>query len=173
VWMTETEATQLIGPSRSRLAGDVLWLGFTAFVFAVILVIICWPLSAELSVHNPPGAATSRPTAGLTSGTSTASAAAPSLPALAGGDRFARGGALPTPAADIGEGSGNVAPPSPTAAPGEPAGLSLTSPDSSPQAAQSAPAPAAEGSPGIHRPPQHKPRARPVAPKTPPQLTPW
>jgi hypothetical protein len=82
---------------------------------------------------------------------------------------------LPTPAADIGEGSGNVAPPSPTAVSGEPAGLSLTSasPDSSPLTAQSAPAPAAEGSPGIHRPPQHKPRPRPVAPKTPPQLMPW
>ena len=32
--MMGIEATLLIGPSRSRLAGDVVWLGFTAFVFA-------------------------------------------------------------------------------------------------------------------------------------------
>jgi hypothetical protein len=65
-----TEATPVIGPSRPRLVGDVLWLGFTAFVFAVILVIVCWPLSAALSVHNPPDAAANQPTAGLTTGTS-------------------------------------------------------------------------------------------------------
>ena len=50
--MMATEAGRLIGPSRSKLAGDVLWLGFTAFVSAVILVIVCWPLSADLSAHD-------------------------------------------------------------------------------------------------------------------------
>jgi hypothetical protein len=168
-----TEATPVIGPSRPKFAGDVVWLGFTAVVFAVILVIVCWSLSAELSAHNPPGAAANQPTASLASGTSTGSAAAAPLPALASGDRIARPGALLTPAGDIGEGSSNVAPPSPVATLGELAGASLTSPDRSPQAAQSGSAPAAVSSPGTHRPSQHKARARPVAPKGPPQLTPW
>lgn len=171
--MMATEAGQLIGPSRSKLAGDVLWLGFTAFVSAVILVIVCWPLSADLSAHDPPGAAASRPTAGLTPGTSTASAVTAPRPALASGDQITRPGALPTPADDKGEGSSNVTPPSPTATPGELAGASLTLPDRSPQAAQSASAPAGVSSPGTHRLPQHKPRARPVAPAAPRQLTPW
>jgi hypothetical protein len=165
------EATLLIGPSRSKLAGDVLWLGFTAFVFAAILVIMCWPLSADLSVRNPPGVAASKPTAGLTLGTSAASAAATPLPALAGGDRIARDGALPAPAANIGDGS-NVAPPSPTATRSELTGPSLTPPDRSPQTAQSASTPPAVIGPGTHRLLQHKPRARPVPPKAPPQPTP-
>jgi hypothetical protein len=173
VWMMETEATQFIGPSRSRLAADILWLGFTAFVFAVILAIVCWPLSAALSVHSPPDAAANRPAASLTSGMSAGSATAAPLPALAGGDRITRPGALPTPADVVGEGSSNVAPPSPIATPGKLAGASLTPPDRSPQAAQAAPATAAVSSPGTHRIPRHKPRPRPVAPKAPPQLTPW
>src|SRR5271169_3492312 len=136
--MMGTEAASLIGPRRSRLGGDVLWLGFTAFVFAVILVIVCWPLSAALSVHNPPDAAANQPTAGLRSGTSTGSAAAAPLPVLASGDRITRPGALPTPTDVVGDGSSNVAPSSPTATPGELAGASLTPPDHPLQAAQAA-----------------------------------
>jgi hypothetical protein len=168
-----TEATPVIGPSRPRLVGDVLWLGFTAFVFAVILVIVCWSLSAELSAHNPPGVAAGKPTASLTSETSTGSASAAPLPAHASGDRITRPGALLTPGGVTGEGSSNVARPSPVATLGEPAGASLTPPDGSPQAAQAASSPAAVSSPGTRRVPQHKARARPVAPKEPPQLTPW
>ena len=173
MWMMETEATQFIGPSRSRLAADILWLGFTAFVFAVILAIVCWPLSAALSVHSQPDAAANQPSASLTSGMSVGSATAAPLPALAGGDRITRPGALPTPADVVGGGSSNGAPPSPSATPGKLAGASLTPPDRSPQAAQAAPATAAVSSPGTHRIPRHKPRPRPVAPKAPPQLTPW
>jgi hypothetical protein len=165
------EATLLIGPSRSRLAGDVVWLGFTAVVFAAILVIICWPLSADLSVRNLPGVAASKPTAGLPSGASPSSAAATPLPALAGGDRIARDDALPAPTANIGDGS-NLAPPSPTASRSELTGPSLTPPDRSAQTAQFTPSPAAVVSPGSHRLLQHKPRARPVPPKAPPQPTP-
>ena len=168
-----TNAVPVIGESRPKLAADVLWLGFTAFVFAVILAIVCWPLSAALSVHSPPDAAANRPAASLTSGMSAGSATAAPLPALAGGDRITRLGALPTPADVVGEGSSNVAPPSPIATPGKLAGASLTPPDRSPQAAQAAPATAAVSSPGTHRIPRHKPRPRPVAPKAPPQLTPW
>jgi hypothetical protein len=168
-----TKAVPAIGASRPRLVGDVLWLGFTAFVLAVILVIVCWPLSAELSVHNPPGAVANKPTASLIPGTSTGSVAQAPLPAPASSDQITRPGALLTPAADIGEGSSNLAPPSPTGTPGEPPGASQTPPDRSPQAAQSAPVPGAVSSPGTHRLPQHKPRARPVASKQPPQLTPW
>ena len=168
-----TKAVPAIGASRPRLVGDILWLGFTAFVLAVILVIVCWPLSAELSVHNPPGAVANQRTASLASGTSTGSVVPAPLPAPAGGDRITRPGALLTPAADIGESSSNLAPPSPTATLGELARASPTPPDRLPQASQSASAPTAVSSPGTHRLPQHKPRARPVAPKEPPQLTPW
>ena len=169
--MMATEATPVIGPSRPRLVGDVLWLGFTAFVFAVILMIVCWSLSAELSARNPPGAAAGKPTSGLTPETSTGSASAEPLPAPASGDRITRPGALLTPSDVVGEGSSNVAPPSPIATPGEPAGAGPTPPDRSPQAAQAASAPAVS-SPGTHRRPQHKARTRPVAPKEPLQLTP-
>ena len=168
-----TEATPVIGPSRPKFAGDVVWLGFTAFVFAVILVIVCWSLSTELSAHDPPGVAAGKPTASLASGTSTGSAAAAPLPALASGDRIARPGALLTPEGDIGEGSSDVAPPSRVATLGEPAGASPTLPDRSPQAAQAGSAPAAVSSPGTHRHPQHKPRARLLAPNGLPQLTPF
>ena len=171
--MMATNAVPVIGESRPKLAADVLWLGFTAFVFAVILVIVCWPLSAALSVHNPPDAAANQPAANLTPGTSAGSATAAPLPALAGGDRITRLGALPTPAVVVGVGSSHVAPPSPIATPGKLAGASLTPPDRSLQAAQAAPAAAAVSSPGTHRISQHKPRPRPVAPKAPPQLTPW
>ena len=41
--MMATNAVPVIGESRPKLAADVLWLGFTVFVFAVILVIVCWP----------------------------------------------------------------------------------------------------------------------------------
>jgi hypothetical protein len=170
--MMETEVTQFIGASRPKLAADVLWLGFTAFVFAAILAIVCWPLSAALSVHSPRDAAANRPAASLASGVSAGSATAAPLPAFAGGDRITRPGALPTPADVVGEGASNVVPPSPIATPGEPPGASLQHPDRSLQAAQAAPAAVAVSSPGTHRMPQHKPRPRPVAPKVPPQLTP-
>jgi hypothetical protein len=168
-----TDATSVIGPSRPGLVGDVLWLGFTAFVLAVILAIVCWSLSAELSAHNPPGAAAGKPTASLTSRTRTGSVAPAPLPALASGDRITRPDALLTPASEIGEGTSNVPPPSPIGTLGEPAGASPTPPDLSSQAAQAVSAPAVASGPGTHRPPQHKARARPVAPKAPPQLTPW
>ena len=167
-----TKAVPVIGASRPRLVGDLLWLGFTAFVFAVILMIVCWSLSAALSAHDPPGAVVGKPAAGLTPETSTGSASVAPQPAPASGDRITRPGALLTPADVVGEGSSNVAPPAPIATSGELAGTSLTPPDRSPQAAQAASAPAAVSSPGAHRLPQHKARARPVAPKEPPQLAP-
>lgn len=167
-----TKAIPVIGASQPRLAGDVLWLGFTAFIFTAILAIVCWSLSAALSVHNPPDAAANRPTASLTSGAGADPLTAAPPSTLAGGDRITRPGALPAPANVVGEGSNNVAPPSPIATPGELAGASLTPPDRSLQAAQATPATAAVSSPGTHRMPQRKPRPRPVAPKAPPQLTP-
>jgi hypothetical protein len=171
--MMATNAVPVIEAGRPKLAADVLWLGSTAFVFAVILVIVCWPLSAALSVHNPPDAAANQPAASLTSGTTAGSATVTPLPALAGGDRITRPGALRMPGDVVGEGSSNVAPPSPIATPGELARDSLTPPDRSLQAAQAAPATAAISSPATHRMPQHKPRPRPVAPKAPPQPTRW
>jgi hypothetical protein len=163
-WLTyKMMATETApGPSQSRLAGDVLWLGFTGFVLALILLIVCWPLSVELSAHNPPGGAAGKPTSGLASGTNPRSAPAAHFPALAGGDRITRPDALLTTSDDAGKETSNVAAPSAIATLGEPAGDSLMPPDRSPQVAQSAFAPAAVSSPGTHRLPQHKPRARPA-----------
>jgi hypothetical protein len=89
--MMLTKATPpLIRASRPGLAGDTLWLAFTAFVSALILVIVCLPLSAELSVHNPPGDAAGKPPASLIPRAGTGSAAVARLPVLAIGDRTTR-----------------------------------------------------------------------------------
>jgi hypothetical protein len=61
--MLTKAAPPLIRASRPGLAGDTLWLAFTAFVAAVILVIVSWPLSAELSTHNLLGTAAGKPPA--------------------------------------------------------------------------------------------------------------
>jgi hypothetical protein len=167
-----TKAVPAIGASRPRLVGDVLWLGFTAFVLAVILVIVCWPLSAELSVHNPPGAVANKPTASLTPGTSTGSVALAPLPAPASSDQITRPSTLLTPAADIGVGSSNLAPPSPTGTPSEPPGASQTPPDRLPQATQSTSVPGASQTPPDRSPQAAQSTSVPGPSQTPPDGSP-
>jgi len=68
-----TEAASIVAGCRPRLADDVSWLGITAGVCAVIVGIVCWSLSAELSFD----AAAVRPTAAVIPETSEGSAAVP------------------------------------------------------------------------------------------------
>ena len=51
------EAASIVGDRRLRFAGDILWLGITAGACALIVGIVCWSFSAELS----PGAGAGRP----------------------------------------------------------------------------------------------------------------
>jgi hypothetical protein len=160
-----TKAAPTIGASRPRLAGDILWLGFTGLVLALILGIMCWPLSAELSLRNTASAAPHEPTATLASRVGASSAATAPLPALAAGTSITQLSTLMTPPDDNSEGARSLA----TAEPGRAnlAPLSLGSPS-----AQSAhPASAAHRSAAPRSRPHH-PRIRPLALGKDAQLTP-
>jgi hypothetical protein len=167
-----TNALPVVGASQPSISGDVLWLASIACVFAAILVLVYWLLSAELSVHHPQVAASDDRTTSPIPETSSASAPVPPQ-GLVSGDRIARLGALPMPPDDIGGGSSNVAPPFPIIASGEQAVDKPRFADQSRQAAQSSAPPVAAGRPGSHRPQQHKQRVQPVTPAEAPQLTPW
>jgi hypothetical protein len=160
-----TNAVPITEASRPRLAGDILWLGFTGLVLALILGIMCWPLSAELSPRNTAHAAPDKPAATLASGVGTSSVATAPLPALAGGASITGLVASMTPSVDTGEGSH-----SPTTAEPDRAKLPLL-PLGSPLA-QLAPPAAAAHSPAAHRPRPHHPRVRPSAPEEGAHLTP-
>jgi hypothetical protein len=150
-----TKAASTIGASRPRLAGDILWLGFTGLVLALILGIICWPLSAELSLRNTASAAPQEPTATLASGVGTSSAATAPLPALAAGGSITRLGTLMTPPDDNSEGAHSPA---------------TAEPDRT--KSQSAHPASAAHIPAAHRQWPHHTRIRPPAPGKDAQLTP-
>lgn len=181
--------TVAVGERRPRLAGEILWLAITAGAGAVIVGIMCWCLSAELSA----GAASSRPTAAVTPETSTGSAAVLPSPALEINRILARG-APSTTAGEVTEGSSSVVPTTSIAARTEPAGIiassrdpiadkqpnlppsdrgALTPTPQEPQPTQSASAKPAAHWVGPHRPPQHHQRVRPPAPGAAAQLVPW
>jgi hypothetical protein len=147
-----TKAAPIIGASRPRLAGDILWLGFTGLVLALILGIICWPLSAELSLRNTASAAPHEPPATLASGAGTSSAATAPLPALAAGGSITRLGV--TSSDDPSDGSHSPT----TADPGR-ATSSLLSPGS--PSSQSAHPVSAAHSPAATRSRPHHPLIRP------------
>ena len=60
-----TEAAATAGKSRVGFAGDILWLGITAVVLALIMGIVCWPVSAGLSPRLLAGSGPDRPTPSL------------------------------------------------------------------------------------------------------------
>jgi hypothetical protein len=167
-----TNALPVVGVTQPSISGDVLWLGSIACVFAAILALVYWLLSAELSVHHPEATVSDDPTTSPLPETSSASAPVPP-PGLVSGDRIARLGPLPMPPDDIRGGSSNVAPPFPIVTSGEQAVDKLAPADQSRQAAQLSAPPVAAGRPGTHRPQQHKQRIRPVVAAEAPQLTPW
>ena len=160
-----SKAAPIIGASRPKLAGDILWLGFTGFVLALILGIMCWPLSGELSPRNTASTEPAKPTATLTPGPGTSSATTTPLPALAAGDSITRLVALVTPSVDT-----NQATSSPAAT--TQAGATLSPLYSRSQHAQLAPPTSAAHNPAAHRPRPHHPRVRPPAPHGVAQLTP-
>ena len=160
-----TMAAPIIGASRPRLAGDILWLGFTGFVLALLLGIICWPLSAELSPRNTASAEPAKPTATLPPGAGMGSTATASLAAFAAGTSITRQGGLMTPSDDTKEGSSSPAP-------SEQARAKLSRVNLEPPSAKSAPATSAARNPAAHRPRPHHPWVRPHASEDVAQLTP-
>jgi hypothetical protein len=160
-----TKAAPIIGASRPRLAGDIVWLGFTGFVLALLLGIMCWPLSAELSPRNTASAEPAKPTATLPPGAGTGSAATASLPAFAAGTSKTRLGASMTLSDDTKEGSSS---PAPT----EQARAKLSRLNLEPPSAKSASPTSAAHNPAAHRLRPHHPRVRPHAPEDVAQLTP-
>ena len=156
-----TKAAPIIGASRPRLAGDILWLGFTGFVLALLLGIMCWRLSAELSPRNTASAEPAKPTVTFPPGAGTGSIATASLPALAAGTSITRLGALD----DTNQGSSS---PAPT----EQAPAKLSRLNLEPPSAKSASPTSAAHNPAAHRLRPHHPRVRPHAPEDVAQLTP-
>ena len=182
-----TEATSIVGGRRLRLAGDISWLAITAGACAMMVGIVCWSLSAELS----PGAVLDRSTAVVNSAPNAGSAIVPPSPTL-GINRIPRPGASSTTAGELTEGSSNVAPTTSIVALTESAGgkSSLRDPiaDQRPnpppadhnglglpprgrQPIQSTSATA--HSPGPHRPRQQHQRVQPPAPGSDATLAPW
>ena len=180
-----TEAASIAVGHRLRLAGDILWLGISAGVCAVIVGIVCWSLSAERS----PGTAAGRPTAAVIPDTSTGSAAVSPSPTFGTNRTLAPGSS--SSMADASRGDG---PSTSVAALTEPAGIksqrgdpiadqpqtsapanhdALATPLSGLQPAQSASAAPASHGLGPRRPPQHHQRARPAAPGGGTALAPW
>ena len=159
-----TKAAPIIGASRPRLAGDILWLGFTGVVLALLLGSMCWPLSADLSPRNTASAEPAKPTATLPPGAGTGSTATASVPALTAGTSITRQGGLMTPSDDTKEGSSSPAPTEQARAKLSPLNLEPS--------AKSAPPTSAAHNRAAHRlRPQH-PRVRPHAPENVAQLTP-
>jgi hypothetical protein len=163
-----TEAASIVEGRGLRLAGDVLWLVITAGVCAVIVGIVCWSLSAELSSD----AAAGRPVAAVIPETSTGSAAA--LPSSTFGIDRAAPSALSSTMADASSGSVPTTGTEPADVksslrdspavrlPNQPlSDLGVPAPTTNgPQSAQSVLAPPASHSPGPHRPPQTHQRNR-------------
>lgn len=175
-----TRAASIVGGRRTRLAAEILWLGITAGACAVIVVIMLWSLSGELSS----GAASSRTTAAVTPETHVSAAAVSPSPTPEINRTLAPGRSSTT-AREVTEGSSTTVPANSIGAPTEPAGIEsslrglaadqpanqppgdhseLTPPRRGPQPAQSASAKPAAHSPGPRRPPQRHQGAQPLAP---------
>lgn len=177
-----TEAASIDVGRRLRLAGDILWLGISAGVCALIVGIVCWSLSAERS----PGAAAGRPTATVTPETN-ASSAAVSLPPTGAVNRIPSPDLSSTTALSGGLPATAIAPPTEHAGIKSPlrdptadqlptpalANERLAPAPSKPQPAQSATVSQAAHGVGPHRPSRHKQRGRPAPPRTGTELVPW
>src|SRR4029077_264809 len=68
-------AVKAIGP---KPVGEILWLAVTLVAFAVIMGIVCWPLSAELLPRLAAGAASANRSVSVVAATSASTDAAPS-----------------------------------------------------------------------------------------------
>ena len=88
------EAASIVEDRRLSFAGDILWLGIAAGACALIVGIVCWSFSVELST----GAGSGRPNAAATPETSAGSAAVAPSPTF-GINRIP----TPGPSSTIGE----------------------------------------------------------------------
>jgi hypothetical protein len=68
-------AVKAIGP---KPVGEILWLAVTLVAFAVIMGIVCWPLSAELLPRLATGATSANRSVSVATATSPSADAAPS-----------------------------------------------------------------------------------------------
>src|SRR5713101_9754630 len=103
-----TEAAPTAGESRVGFAGDILWLGITGIVLALIIGIVCWPLSAELSPRLLAGSNSDKPIYSLTPETGASSAAAGAPSGALTVNRLPLPGASRTTADEIGERSSST-----------------------------------------------------------------
>ena len=187
-----TEAAPTAGESRVGFAGDILWLGITGIVLALIIGIVCWPLSAELSPRLLAGSNSDKPIYSLTPETGASSAAAGAPSGALSVNRLPLPGASRTTADEIGKRSSSTILTTSMAAPTElgeiklslldpnpdrpPGGLldykNLTLAPPGPQPSQSASASSPAHQLGPRRPRQNRqPPVRAVGPG--PELVPW
>jgi hypothetical protein len=188
-----TNAAPTAGTSRVGFAGDILWLGITALALALVMGIVCWPLSAELSPRLPTGPASDKPASSLTPETGAGWAAAGAPSGVLSVNRPPLPGTSRTTGYEVGERSSNAILTTTIAAPPElrEIKLSLLDPNTDrppgehlvdhkkltqappgPQPSQSASASSPAPQPGPRRPRQNRqPPARAGAPG--PELVPW
>jgi hypothetical protein len=76
-----TEAALAVEGHRPRLAGDILWLGVTASVSAVIVGIVCWSLAAGFFASAASGRPTDAVVTAEIADTSTGGVPTTSIPA--------------------------------------------------------------------------------------------
>jgi hypothetical protein len=188
-----TKAAPTAEKSRMGFADDILWLGITAFVLTLIVGIVCWPLSAELSPRLLAGPVPDKQTSGLTpeGGATSATAGAPS--GALSVNRLPLLGTARTKEDAVGEGSSSTTLTTSIAAPTDLGEIKLSFLDPNPDRrpgeyfldhkkltppAPPAPQPgqfASASSPtpqlGPRRPRQNRQPARAVAPG--PELVPW
>ena len=179
-----TEAASIVEGRELRLTGDVLWLAITAGVCAVIVGIMCWYLSGELSSE----AAAGRPTAAIIPETSQGSAVVSPSPT------FGIGRVPPSgPSSTMVDASGSGLATTSIVTAAEPVGVKSSLQDplgdhlqtsapanrdgvasarNGPQPAQSASAPLAAHAYGAPRSRQHHQPARPRAARTNGELVP-
>jgi hypothetical protein len=117
-----SEAAPTAGASQPMLAGDILWLAVTIFAFAVIMGIVCLPLSAGLSPSFVAGAGAGGPTASaLPEASASATLVAPTF--IYSVNRVSLADASPTMAGEVGEGLNSDATRTSIAAPVDPAAV--------------------------------------------------
>src|SRR5438034_7521285 len=184
-----TKAAPTALKSRVGFAGDILWLAMTGFALALIMGIVCWPLSAELSPRLLAGPALDKSALSLTPDTGASSATAGAPSGALSVNRIRSPGTSRTTAD---EGSSSTILTTSIAAPTELGGikLSLLDPNATrppgehsvdqkkptpappgPQPRQSASASSPGPQPGPRRPRQNRQSARAAAPG--PELIPW
>jgi hypothetical protein len=187
-----TKAEAISGSGRMGFVGDILWLGVTAFVLALIMGIVCWPLSAELLPRLLAGQVSNKPTPRIIAETGASAAAAGAPSGALTVNRLPLPGTPPPTADGVGEGPSSTILTTSLAAATElgEIKLSLLDPNNDgllgkqlpdrkklaqaqpgPQPSQSASASSASPQPGPRRPRQPHQPVRAAAPG--PELVPW